>query len=52
MFEEIIEKHSNEGDLVVDTFLGSGTTFYACKILNRICWGCEKSEKYFTKINY
>jgi DNA modification methylase len=28
LFEELVKKHSNEGDTVLDTFLGSGTTFY------------------------
>ncbi len=26
LFQEIIQKHSNEGDIVLDTFLGGGTT--------------------------
>ena len=33
LFEELIIKHSNEGDIVLDTFLGSGTTALACKII-------------------
>ena len=49
LFEELIQKHSNEGDLVVDTFLGSGTTALACKHTNRRFSGCEVSEEYFTK---
>ena len=49
LFEELIKKHSNEGDIVVDTFLGSGTTMYACKNTNRICFGCEISKDYFDK---
>lgn len=49
VFEELIQKHSNEGDLVVDTFLGSGTTALACKHTNRRFSGCEVSEEYFTK---
>ena len=40
LFEDLIKKHSNEGDIVMDTFLGSGTTYYACKNTNRICKGC------------
>ena len=35
LFEELIKKHSNEGDLIVDTFLGGGTTAFACKNTNR-----------------
>jgi len=31
LFEELIIKHSNENDIVLDTFLGGGTTSIACK---------------------
>ncbi len=50
LFEELIEKHSNEGDVVMDTFLGSGTTAYACKKLNRKFKGCEISKEYYEQI--
>jgi len=46
LFEELIKKHSNEGDLVVDTFLGGGTTAFACKNTNRRFAGCEIDAKY------
>lgn len=49
LFEELIKKHSNEGDIVVDPFLGSGTTYRACRNTGRICKGCEVSEEYYTK---
>ena len=52
LIEDIIQISSNENDIVLDCFLGSGTTYYACENTNRICWGCEKSEKYFAKISY
>jgi site-specific DNA-methyltransferase (adenine-specific) len=48
--EEIILKHSNENDIVLDTFLGSGTTAVACKNTNRQFKGCEISKEYFDKI--
>ena len=48
--EELIKKHSNENDTVLDTFLGSGTTAFACKNTNRHFKGCEISEEYYTKI--
>lgn len=50
LFEEIIKKHSNENDIVLDTFLGSGTTALACKNTNRIFKGCEISKEYYDKI--
>lgn len=37
---------SNEGDTILDPFLGSGTTAVACKKTNRKCIGIEISEKY------
>ena len=49
LFEELIKKHSNEGDLVLDTFLGGGTTALACKNLNRKFKGCELSKDYYDK---
>ena len=50
LFEELIKKHTNEGDLVVDPFLGGGTTAFACKNTNRQFAGCEIDEKYINKI--
>ena len=47
LFESLIEKHSNENDIVLDTFLGSGTTAFACKNKNRVCKGCEISKEYY-----
>lgn len=50
LFEELIRKHSNEHDVVLDTFLGGGTTAFACKNTNRHFKGCEISTEYYTKI--
>ena len=50
LFEALIEKHSNENDVVLDTFLGGGTTAIACKNTNRMFKGCEISKEYFDKI--
>jgi site-specific DNA-methyltransferase (adenine-specific) len=47
LFEELIKKHSNEGDTILDTFLGSGTTLFACKNTKRKFKGCEISSEYF-----
>ena len=46
LFEELIKKHSNEGDLILDPFLGGGTTAFACKNTNRRFIGCEIDVKY------
>ena len=50
LFEDLIQKHSKEGDIVVDTFLGGGTTAIACKNLNRKFRGCEINKDYYDKI--
>lgn len=49
LIEELVLKHSNEGDLVLDCFMGSGTTGVACKNLNRNFIGMEFNETYFNK---
>ena len=50
LFEDLILKHSNEGDLVIDTFLGSGTTALASKNTGRNFSGTEISEEYYNRI--
>jgi site-specific DNA-methyltransferase (adenine-specific) len=50
LFEDIIKKHSNEGDVVLDTFLGGGTTAFACKNTNRTFKGCDISKEYYDKV--
>ncbi|HIC78430.1 MAG TPA: site-specific DNA-methyltransferase [Sulfurovum sp.] len=47
LIEDLIKISSNENDIVLDCFLGSGTTYNACKNLNRICFGCEIEQKYY-----
>lgn len=49
LIEEIILKHSNEGDVVLDCFAGSGTTAVACHNENRRFVGCEISTEYYEK---
>ena len=51
LFEDLIKKHSNKDDIVLDTFLGAGTTAIACKNTNRKFKGCELSTEYYDKIN-
>jgi len=50
LFEELIKKHSRENDVVLDTFLGGGTTAIAAKNTNRKFKGCEISKEYYEKI--
>ena len=50
LMEDLIKKHSNENDIVLDTFLGSGTTAIACKNTNRKFKGCEISKEYYDKM--
>ena len=47
LIEQCILKHSDEGDLVFDGFLGSGTTALACKNLKRKFIGSELDKTYF-----
>jgi len=50
LFEELIKKHSNENSVVLDTFLGAGTTAFACKNTNRSFKGCEVDKAYYDKV--
>jgi DNA modification methylase len=50
LFEELIKKHSNENSIVLDTFLGGGTTAFACKNTNRRFKGCEVAKEYYDKV--
>lgn len=50
LFEELIKKHSNKDDIVMDTFLGSGTTAIACINTDRKFKGCELNLEYYNKI--
>lgn len=45
LIERIIKASSNEGDVVADYYLGSGTTAVACKELNRNFIGCDINPK-------
>ena len=47
MIEFLIDKSTNEGDIVLDTFMGSGTTAIACMNKNRNYIGFELDKKYY-----
>ena len=47
LIERCVTKHSNEGDVVFDGFLGSGTTAIACLNTNRHFIGFELDKEYF-----
>lgn len=47
LLEWLVKTYSNEGDLVLDNCMGSGSTGVACINLNRNFIGMELTEQYF-----
>ena len=47
LFEYLIKTYSNEGDIVLDNCMGSGTTAIACMNTNRNYIGFELDQKYW-----
>lgn len=47
LMKQLISIHTNENQIILDPFMGSGTTGDAALILNRKFIGIEKDETYF-----
>lgn len=47
LFEYLIRTYTDPGDLVLDTFIGSGTTAFACIKTNRNFIGFERDPDFF-----
>ena len=47
LMEYLIKTYTNEGELVLDNCIGSGTTAIACQNTGRECIGIEKDKTYF-----
>ena len=51
LMEYVIKTYTNEGDIVLDFAMGSGTTGVACKNLDRNFIGIEMDKEYFDIAN-
>lgn len=51
IFKRLIEMASNEGDVVLDPFIGSGTTAIASELLNRKWIGIDNKNEYIELAN-
>jgi DNA modification methylase len=49
LLERLIKAYTNEGDLVLDCFSGSGSTAIAAKNCGRKFIGCERDTEYYNK---
>lgn len=46
LLAELVKDFSEEGDIILDTYLGSGSTMIACEQTNRVCYGVEIDPHY------
>jgi modification methylase len=51
LIQQVVLTSSKKGDLILDPFLGSGTTAVVAKALDRNWIGIEKEEKYVNLAN-
>lgn len=50
VLERLIKGYTNPGEIVLDIFLGSGSTLVAAHRTGRVGIGCEADDEYFTKM--
>lgn len=48
IMSELVQTMTNENDIILGPFMGSGTIGVVCQQLNRKFIGIELNEKYFT----
>lgn len=46
LIEDLINRYTSEGQIILDPFLGSGTTVISAERTGRIAYGCELSPAY------
>jgi DNA modification methylase len=46
LIERAVENSSQPGDVVLDLFLGSGSTLIAAERTGRVCYGMELEPRY------
>jgi len=51
LLNELLERHTKEGDLVCDPYVGSGSTMLSCTHLNRRFIGCDIRREVVDALN-
>lgn len=51
LLNELLERHTKEGDLVCDPYVGSGSTMLSCTQLNRRFIGCDIRQEVIEALN-